>query len=340
MSKRLLFIGAINENHPPKGGEEYKNQLILNKLKRETIQLSYIDTISWKKSPLLVLKLFWNILFISYDSIVISASSVSTYRLLKIIRLLRPKLLSKITYLVIGGYFPEGIISGNFTVAVYKNLHAIIVEGNSIKSKLDNFLNRERIHVAPNFKEFPALNFISNHQSKTFEFVFVGRITESKGVKLILDAAREIQNKHPEFDFKVSFFGPQEEIFEFQENCEYHGFLDFQEKSEESYSQLSSYDCFLFPTSWIGEGFPGVIIDAYVAGLPVIASDWNMNSEIIKHELNGLLIPVNDLKALVNQMIYAMNNPLKMKEMGNHNRKHVEDFHIDSVWPNLLAIIK
>ena len=29
----------------------------------------------------------------------------------------------------------------------------------------------------------------------------------------------------------------------------------------------------LFPTYWHGEGFPGIVIDAFVAGLLVVATD-------------------------------------------------------------------
>ena len=45
--RRVLFFGAINVNQAPLGGEEYKNQLILRKLKNENIQLQYIDTKNW-----------------------------------------------------------------------------------------------------------------------------------------------------------------------------------------------------------------------------------------------------------------------------------------------------
>ena len=53
----------------------------------------------------------------------------------------------------------------------------------------------------------------------------------------------------------------------------------------------------LFPTYWYGEGFPGIVIDAYIAGVPLIASDWNMNTEVIT-EKTGVIIPPKDEEAL------------------------------------------
>ena len=83
---RILFIGAINNSNSPKGGEEYKNQLILKKLvQSNTFKTIAIDTYNWKGKPLLIAKLFRNLLFKQFDSVVISASSASTYLLLNII---------------------------------------------------------------------------------------------------------------------------------------------------------------------------------------------------------------------------------------------------------------
>ena len=51
----------------------------------------------------------------------------------------------------------------------------------------------------------------------------------------------------------------------------YKGIVDY----NDSVSVLNNYYMLLFPTSFYGEGFPGTLIDAFSAGLPVIATDWN-----------------------------------------------------------------
>ena len=42
-----------------------------------------------------------------------------------------------------------------------------------------------------------------------------------------------------------------------------------------------------------------IVIDAYIAGVPLIASDWNMNTEVIT-EKTGVIIPPKDEEALYN----------------------------------------
>lgn len=51
------------------------------------------------------------------------------------------------------------------------------------------------------------------------------------------------------------------------------------------------------PDLLVWRGFPGIVIDAYIASVPLIASDWNMNTEVIT-EKTGVIIPPKDEEAL------------------------------------------
>ena len=53
-----------------------------------------------------------------------------------------------------------------------------------------------------------------------------------------------------------------------------------------------------------GEGFAGSLIDAMAAGLPIIASDWKYNREIVKNGTNGLLFPASDADALSKRLVW------------------------------------
>jgi glycosyltransferase involved in cell wall biosynthesis len=108
---------------------------------------------------------------------------------------------------------------------------------------------------------------------------------------------------------------------------------------QESYEILSKYSCMLFPTYWQGEGFPGVIIDAYIAGLPVIATDWNMNKEVVVDGVTGLIVPIKDASALSKAMLKLLQNPEMVKNISNNSLKMAKDFHIDNVWPDLEKLI-
>ena len=95
----------------------------------------------------------------------------------------------------------------------------------------------------------------------------------------------------------------------------------------------------LFPTFWKGEGFPGVIIDAFVSGLPVIASDWNMNAEVVVDGENGFVIKANCVDALMDKMKYALMNKNQLIEIGKNNQLKAKNYHIDRIWPQLLKLL-
>ncbi len=342
---RILFIGAINLSNPPNGGEEYKNQLILEKLMQSNIFNTFetvaIDTYKWKRKPLLIVKLFLNLLFNQFDSVVISASSASTFSLLKIISKIKLLILYKTHYLVIGGYFPEGIQTKRFDWKIYRSLKSVVVEGQILKDQLLSCSELKNIRVIPNFKKF-EVNLVLNEKHDTiFKFVFIGRVSKAKGIPEIIEATRILKLENLKLNFAVDFYGPIEEEIIFPEDLpfNYKGYLDIMNKQQESYATLSEYSCMLFPTYWKGEGFPGVIIDAYVAGLPVIATDWNMNKEVVEDGETGLIVPIQDANALAFSMLKMMQYPELVKKMSENSLKKAKDFHIDTVWPLVEKLI-
>ena len=334
----LLFLGAINEGNVPRGGEEFKNQMLYHKLKLEALKVEFIDTHFWSRKPMIWFKILLNVFVRRYDSIIISASSVSTYRLLKIIRFFRPSILNKITYLVVGGYFPQGIKEKKFDWRVYIHLKNILVQGNLLKNILLGHSNLSNVKVSPNFKTFTNFKPQLLNKDNIFRFVYVGRISKSKGIGEILAAIAFLKAK--DFNFHVTFYGPVEDIFALESsNSSYGGILDIQANSNEVYAKLSTYNVMLFPTYWKGEGFPGVIIDAFIAGLPVIATDWNMNKELIKDGVNGYLIEARNSIALADKMIWVMENKSELKGISENNQRRANDYQVDNVMPNLLNLL-
>ena len=84
LEDRLVFIGPVNSGMPPKGGDEYKNQLAVQQLQR-FYSLKMIDTVGWKKNPFLIVNVLYSLLLNqSYNKFIISASTISALRLIKI----------------------------------------------------------------------------------------------------------------------------------------------------------------------------------------------------------------------------------------------------------------
>lgn len=73
----------------------------------------------------------------------------------------------------------------------------------------------------------------------------------------------------------------------------------------------------LFPTYYSGEGFAGTLIDAFSAGVPVIASDWKYNAEIVNEDVGCLFAAgkTNELKKILLDIANDPNQILIKKKL-------------------------
>ena len=96
----------------------------------------------------------------------------------------------------------------------------------------------------------------------------------------------------------------------------------------------------MFPTYWHGEGFPGVIIDACITGLPVTASDWNMNSELIKNGVNGYLVELMNAIDLNQRMQKVLENEKELVDIRKLNNSSAKQYHIENFWSQIEMLLQ
>ena len=166
-------------------------------------------------------------------------------------------------------------------------------------------------------------------------FIFLSRINPHKGCDYILSVTEKLNQRYSSL-FEVDFYGEvAPDYFTFTErikglaNVNYNGFIDL--RDYKNYDKISTYDAMLFPTYWHGEGFPGVLIDAFIAGLPVIASDWHLNGDIISNGENGFLIKTGDEDALYDVMERCIQNPSIIRKMSPSCQKLAMNYDCDKV---------
>lgn len=121
---------------------------------------------------------------------------------------------------------------------------------------------------------------------------------KEKGIEDAVNAIKAVNEKFGREVYTLDIFGQvdenQVEWFnnlqkEFPEYVKYCGLVPF----DKSVDVLKDYFALLFPTYYEGEGFAGTLIDAYSAGVPVIASDWKYNAELVNENV-GFVYPTGD----------------------------------------------
>jgi glycosyltransferase involved in cell wall biosynthesis len=301
-----LFIAGINLYKRPEGGEHYKNHLIHDFLISQASTVT-VDTNQWKKKPWVLFKLFYLlILKRNWDNIILSVTTESALRLIKFALKLNPINARKLIYFAIGGNQIE--IMNNKSVVEINKINRVIVEGEKIRKGLIEKGVQTRIDVLPNFKKVELVEIVK----KELKFVYIGTITKSKGVFDILNAIENL-------GIPFHFYGPmdldkQDQILfesKLTEEIEYKGYLNILNNEIEAYRILSEYTALVFPSYYPGEGFPGVFIDAFIAGLPIITTNWNMNEEVVIDGFNGKIVNIQDVQSIRDAVVWYKNNFLQ-----------------------------
>lgn len=330
-TNKIIFVGPCGGGEVPTNGASIKNYYILNKLREFNHKVVTVDTEHWKTNPVVLLRLLLIILLNPGSKYILSLNNMSAYRLLGIFSLLPIK--RCIYYWVIGGSIADWIREGKVKKKNYEVVNKFLVEGDSMVETLKECGFDNAICV-PNFKK---ISYIPKKKSRTdvVEFIFLSRITPLKGCDLILSVTKQLNEKYKN-RFIVDFYGeiaPDYQTFrdkvESLPNVSYKGFIDL--RDTKNYDIISQYDAMLFPTFWHGEGFPGIMIDAFIAGLPVIASDWHLNKDIVNSGKNGFLITPNDAGKLYEAMEYCILNSGTIRKMSTICQDNAMKYDVDNI---------
>ena len=157
-----------------------------------------------------------------------------------------------------------------------------------------------------------------------FVFCFVGRVVKDKGIDELLYAFDKLSKSFKNISLMV--------VGEFEENLDPISdkshkilknnkniiYLGFQNDIR---AFLASCNCFVLPT--YREGFPNVVLQACSMELASIVTDINGCNEIIKHNINGLIVKPKDEEELYIAMKRVLEDENLSKELSLNSRDDI-----------------
>lgn len=249
------------------------------------------DTEEFKYSKASILKMYWKIL--RCKTLVYLPAHNNLKTIFPTIFLLSLFCRFKIHYFVVGGWLREFLEDKPLHRKMLSKIKGIHAETKRLKSELEEYYQFKNVDVFPNFRFFdfvPAKN-----ESSKLRLVFMARVNKMKGLDWIFNLVEYISIHQLQNKFSLTFYGPlnkDDEKYFFGELkkysfAEYRGTL----QPNEIHKTLNHYDLMLLPTHYYTEGLPGSIVDAYIAGIPVIATEWKHAYEFIEDGFSGYIIP-------------------------------------------------
>jgi glycosyltransferase involved in cell wall biosynthesis len=167
----------------------------------------------------------------------------------------------------------------------------------------------------------------------------MGRLVKQKGFDFLLQAFARCKDIHPEWSLVILGEGEERNDLEsMREALGLEGRVEFRGRVKEPATILRQADLFVMSSRF--EGFPLALIEAMACGLPVISTDCPTGpSEIIRNEIDGLLITPNNVEVLANAMDRLMANQSERNILGARAVGVVERFGVEQVmnmWDHLI----
>lgn len=152
------------------------------------------------------------------------------------------------------------------------------------------------VKVLENAVEITALN---ESAKKKNSMIFLGRLTESKGLHEIIEAVRTLKNENFDFTFKAFGAGEMQDFFVGEmtkilgADFVFGGVIAGKAKLEE----LEKADIFLLPSRY-GEGLPMALLEAMAAKCVCVVSEMASIGAVVKDGENGFLVAPQSISEL------------------------------------------
>lgn len=346
MSNTVLAIGP---HSPPITGPGLKNRYLHEGLENQGFDVDWINTLN--RSPQTVLEILTKTA--RYDAYILSAST-------KVRLLIGPLLATKLQAPdVHGALFPAGGEFANelsalpsyfqsFYIKTFSSFDGIYPQTTALTNDLQEiFGHQTQIRTVPNFRPLPdAPSVAKSSQTDTADplrLVYVGRIKESKGLDNLLYAFEKAKSESTDVELDIyGHFLPNDPYkSHFLKLCSKIPGVRFHGKiaNTEVIETLQKSDVFVFPTVYEGEGFPGAVVEAFAAGCPIIATDWNFNDEIITDKVNGRLYEPHDVAELATHIKWISENPKQLEEMQRNAYETSKEYSVEHVTSTIVTYL-
>jgi glycosyltransferase involved in cell wall biosynthesis len=189
-------------------------------------------------------------------------------------------------------------------------------------------------YAIPNPVEMPAAltsMIPKDGSTNSHTVIAMGRLVPQKGFDLLLEAFARIAERHPTWSVKVLGKGPLQSQLEAQaESFGLKGRVSFAGAVSDPFPLLSAADLFVFSSRF--EGFGNALTEAMACSLPVISFDCAAGpSDIIRHDVDGILVPPEDIAGLASAMDRLMGNAAERERLSRRAPEVLMRFSLKSV---------
>ena len=206
----------------------------------------------------------------------------------------------------------------------YAAAHRVVANSQAAAERLRlEGVAAEKIVVIPNGID-ASLFAERQYRVRPRTIATVACLREEKRIDVLLDAAPLILARHP--DAEILIVGDGACRAELEARSRLNGVTDrvkFLGHRDDVPAVLAGADLFVLPSR--SEAFPNAIVEAMMAGLPVVASHVGGIPELVEDGRTGRLVPPGDATQLAAALIELLDHPDRAQQMGQTARRRIEE---------------
>lgn len=194
------------------------------------------------------------------------------------------------------------------------------------------FISTDRIDVIPRGRDVSKYSFKEERfTGENTVFLNVGRLIPRKGQREMIVAFAKFAKEFPNAELWIAGEGQfRHELSSLIEELEVADKVKLLGNVSNVPELLRQADVFVFP-SWY-EGFSGAIVEAMLAGVPIIASDISMNREAVEHQYSAVLFKVQSSSSIYEAMKFSIEEKQLMLQFARNAReKALAEYNIETV---------
>lgn len=219
--------------------------------------------------------------------------------------------------------------------------YSVIVLSEKEKHFLSNKYSLSDVKVLPNSVEVGSMlkRGEFNHIDK-LDILYIGRITEDKGIDYMLKAF-EVLNTNGK-PFTLHFAGIPDDTSTIEtfkqilgDNFVYHGVVSGSKKRD----LFIKTNVFILPSFY--EGLPMSMLECMAYGLLPVVTNVGSIDTVVTNEVNGLFIDKKSVESIVNKVSWILDNLSKIPQMSyNAQQTIINNFSAENYISELNSIYK
>lgn len=164
-----------------------------------------------------------------------------------------------------------------------------------------------------------------------------GRYVYQKGFDLLIEAWKIVTMRHPDWELYIYGKGERKEYEQLVDRLQLNNSVHLCAETNDIESKYAESSIFVLSSRF--EGFGMVLIEAMNCGLPCVSFACPCGpSEIIKNNINGLLVENGNIDMLADKIIWMIEHENERKSMGQQAVKDSMSYSVDTIMQKWVSL--